>query len=100
MPETACAGVDITATMGCTSASSTAVSTTDSAMNSVTVLPMAAEAFSVLPAPTACPMLTVEPMASPTSITVSMCITCEPTDTAVVLATPSNWPMMNRSAMP
>ena len=27
-------------------------------------------------------------------------VSCEPTDTAVVLATPSNWPMMNRSAMP
>ena len=39
-------------------------------------------------------------MASPTSMTVIMCMTCEPTDTAVVLATPSNWPTMNRSAMP
>ena len=45
-------------------------------------------------------METVAPIASPTIITVSMCITCEPMETAVVLATPSNCPMMNRSAMP
>ena len=45
-------------------------------------------------------MVTVEPMASPTSMTVIMCMTWLPTETAVVLATPSNWPMMNRSAMP
>ena len=45
-------------------------------------------------------MLTVVPMARPTIITVSICITCEPMETAVVLATPSNCPMMNRSAMP
>ena len=51
-------------------------------------------------APTAWPIETVEPMARPTIITVSMCITWEPTDTAVVLATPSNWPMIKRSAMP
>ena len=40
------------------------------------------------------------PMASPTIMTVSICITWEPMDTAVVLATPSNWPMINRSAIP
>ena len=45
-------------------------------------------------------MLTVEPIARPTIMTVSICMTCEPTETAVVLATPSNWPMMNRSASP
>lgn len=39
-------------------------------------------------------------MASPTSMTVSMCMTCEPMETAVVAATPSYWPTMNRSAMP
>ena len=33
-------------------------------------------------------------------MTVSMCMTWLPMDTAVVLATPSYWPMMNRSAMP
>ena len=31
-------------------------------------------------------MFTVAPMASPTIITVSMCMTCDPTDTAVVSA--------------
>ena len=45
-------------------------------------------------------MVTVVPMARPTIITVIICITWLPTDTAVVLATPLNCPMMNRSAMP
>ena len=40
------------------------------------------------------------PMASPTIITVSICMTCDPTETAVVSATPLNCPMMNKSAMP
>ena len=81
------------------SASSSAVSARDSSMKSVTVLPMA-EAVRFLSPPVACAMLTVAPIARPTSMTVSMCITCEPMETAVVLATPSNWPMMKRSAMP
>ena len=72
----------------------------DRARKRVTVLPTAAEAPARSFPPTARAMDTVEPMARPTIITVSMCITWEPTDTAVVLATPSNWPMMNRSAMP
>ena len=45
-------------------------------------------------------MDTVVPIASSTIITVSMCITCEPTDTAVVASTPAYCPMINRSAMP
>jgi len=45
-------------------------------------------------------MDTVVPIASPTSMTVSICITCEPTDTAVVASTPAYCPMINRSAMP
>ena len=69
-------------------------------MNSVTVLPMQAAARRRSLPPTACATFTVVPMARPTSMTVIMCMTCEPTDTAVVLATPSNWPTMNRSAMP
>ena len=64
------------------------------------MLPMLRAARFMSRAPTAWPMETVEPMARPTIMTVSMCITWEPTDTAVVLATPSNWPMMKRSAMP
>lgn len=34
------------------------------------------------------------------SSTVSICMICEPMETAVVPATPSNCPIMNRSAMP
>ena len=90
----------MTVTIGRTSSSSAAVSTSESAMKSETVLPTSCAARLRSPAPTACPMLTVVPMASPTIITVSICITCEPTDTAVVAATPSYCPMMNRSAMP
>ena len=44
-------------------------------MKSVTVLPMAAEASFFAPRPVACAMLTVAPIASPTSMTVSICIT-------------------------
>ena len=80
--------------------SKAAASTRERPRNSVTVLPVEAETRFRSPQPTACPMLTVVPMARPTIITVSMCITWEPTATAVVLAFPSNWPMMNRSAMP
>ena len=53
VPSTASAGVDITETMGSTSSTSAAVSTTETSMNSVTVLPMAAEACFLSPAPTA-----------------------------------------------
>ena len=87
-------------TMPCRNTSRPAVSTTDSPINSVTVLPMSAAMRFLLPPPTSWPMLTVAPMARPTSITVIIYITCEPMETAVVLATPSNWPMINRSAMP
>ena len=90
----------MTAVMGRTSRSSTAVSASDTTANSVTVLPVAFAASARLPAPTARAMETVVPMASPTSMTVSMCMTCEPMETAVVAATPSYWPTMNRSAMP
>ena len=100
VPSTAASGVDMTATMGRTASSSAAVSTAERARNSTAVLPTQAEARRRSPAPTACAMFTVEPMASPTIITVSMCMTCDPTDTAVVSATAPNWPMMNRSAMP
>lgn len=100
MPSTASAGVDMTATMGRTQASSPAVNTSESPKNSVTVLPVTAAAWRRSPAPTARPMQTVVPMASPTIMTVSICMTWLPMDTAVVLATPSNWPTMNRSAIP
>ena len=45
-------------------------------------------------------METVAPIAKPTSMTVSICMTWEPTDTAVVAATGANCPMMKRSASP
>ena len=64
------------------------------------MFPAAREASFRSPAPVARPMVTVVPMASPTIITVSMCITWEPIDTAVVPSAPWNCPMMNRSASP
>ena len=100
VPRTASSGVDMTETMGRTRSSKSAVSASETAMKSVTVLPMSSAVRRRSPAPTAWPTLTVVPMARPTIITVSMCITWEPMETAVVLATPSNWPMMKRSAMP
>ena len=100
VPETASAGVDMTAVMRCTSKSKTTVSRAEIPPKSVTVLPTARAALFSSPAPTACAMVTLVPMARPTSITVSMCMTCEPMETAVVAATGSNWPTMKRSAMP
>lgn len=100
MPLTASAGVDMTETIGLTRRSSTAVRATDTPKKSVTVLPTHFEALLRSLPPTACPTLTVVPIARPTIITVSICITCEPIDTAVVAAVPSNWPMIKRSAMP
>ena len=99
-PATASAGVDMTPTMGPTHASSTAVSTTESPINSTVVLPIFSAIRRRFRPPTAWAMVTVEPMARPTIITVSMCITWLPMDTAVVPATFSYWPMINRSAMP
>ena len=45
-------------------------------------------------------MATVAPTESPTIMTVSMCMTWLPMDTAVMAAAPSYWPMMKRSARP
>ena len=100
VPKTASSGVDITITTGFTRHISSIVKGMDIAMKSVAVLPITSDAFFLSPAPTACPIFTVAPMASPTIITVSMCITWLPTETAVVPATPSNCPIMNRSAIP
>ena len=85
---------------GRTDAKSKTVKTTERLKNSTAVFPTFCDTCFFLPPPTACPMLTVVPIARPTIITVSICITCEPTDTAVVLATPSNCPTMNKSAIP
>ena len=101
VPATASAGVDMTDTMGYTNRSSTSVKHHGQGHEQmVAVLPTALAARWRFSPPTAWAMVTVEPMASPTSMTVIMCMTWLPTETAVVLATPSNWPMMNRSAMP
>ena len=56
--------------------------------NSVTVLPMIRAASSGLCEPTARPIFTVAPIARPTIMTVSMCMTWLPMDTAVVLSMP------------
>ena len=52
------------------------------------------------PAPTAWPMRTVVPMANPSRITVNMCMTWLPMDTAVMVAEPLYNPVINRSAIP
>lgn len=96
VPSTASAGVDITATIGRTMQRKNAIIAAETIQNKITVLPMVCEIFFLFFAPTACPMVTVVPIASPTIITVSICITWLPTETAVVLATPSNCPTMNR----
>lgn len=51
------------------------------AIKSSTVFPMSCAACFRFSAPTACAMLTVVPIASPTIITVSICMTCEPMET-------------------
>ena len=66
VPSAASAGVDIIETMGSTRTSSRRVTPADTAINSVAVLPMMREAFSRSFAPTARPMVTVDPIASPT----------------------------------
>ena len=100
VPITASCGVDITVTIGFVSKSSTVISTRATPINRITVFPIPSATRFLSLLPIACPMLTVVPMASPTSITVIICMTCEPMDTAVVLATPSNCPMINKSAIP
>ena len=100
VPETASAGTDMTRVIGLTRNSSPTVNTTETDRKSVMVLPIAREACFLLPAPTACPIITVPPIARPTIITVSICITWLPIETAVVLSTPLNCPIMNRSAIP
>ena len=48
--------------------------TTESDMKRTAEFPIPQEMFFLFPAPTACPMLTVVPIASPTIMTVSMCM--------------------------
>ena len=97
---TASSGVDMMATMCGNAMTITAASATDTPRNSVTVLPMERDAACMSRPPTARAIVIVVPIARPTMMTVTMCMTWLPMDTAVMLAAPWNWPMIKRSAMP
>ena len=75
VPAAASCGVDMTLTMPFTEKNKTIVNTIESIINNVTVFPVSAAALFLSLAPIACPILTVAPIARPTIITVSMCIT-------------------------
>ena len=83
-----------------TSISKTAARRTLPPRKRATVLPIVCAALSIRFSPTARPTATVVPIASPTIITVSICMTCEPIETAVTEAVESNCPMIKRSAIP
>ena len=100
VPSTASAGVDITLTIGLTAAINTTINTRAIPMNMVTVFPIASDAFLQSFAPMQRPIITVAPIASPTSMTVSICMIWLPIDTAVVLLTRPNCPTINKSAIP
>lgn len=70
MPAAASAGVETAKTIALRKTSSKSVSTEESPINSVTVLPVKSAALRLSLPPIACPILTVAPMASPTIITV------------------------------
>ena len=65
-----------------------------------TVCPMVQLTYTASPYPTARAMAMDVPMESPTRTTVTICMIWLPTATAVMLAGPSNWPMITRSAIP
>jgi hypothetical protein len=98
--ENASGGVNIIAAIGFTAMSNTIMIMTDKDINRVIVFPMADDASSCFPAPTARPISTVAPIARPTIMTVIICITWLATETAVILSTPLNCPTINRSAIP
>ena len=75
MPATASSGVEMSRTIGSTRPTSAAASTTEPTIKRVTVLPMTFAACFLSPAPTDRPMQTVVPIATPTNITVIICIT-------------------------
>lgn len=68
-------GVEMSATTDLTDKSRMAVSTPEKNRKRVAVLPTAFAAFSRSPEPIVCPMLTVLPIARPTRMTVSICMT-------------------------
>lgn len=88
MPDTAPAGTDIASTTGFTRTSSAPAAATDSVKNSVTVFPTVSDASLSCFAPAACPVAIVDPMARPTIMTVIICMTWLPTETAVMLPAP------------
>ena len=100
VPETASFGMPITPTRGLTRIRSSIVHTAESVMNKVIVLPTADAVFFLSPAPAALPITTVVPIASPTIITVIMCIIWLPLVIAVIASTPLNLPVIYKSAIP
>ena len=74
-PSTASSGVAMTDTIVLTESSNNTVHTIERDINNTAVFPTARFTFSFSFAPAARPIMTVEPIASPTIITVSMCIT-------------------------
>ena len=74
VPATASCGVAIRTTIGFTSTTSMTVNATAIPIKSVMVLPMIFSACSMHFAPTLCPIVTVVPIASPTIMTVIMCM--------------------------
>lgn len=97
---TASAGVSITSVIKFTESRSPIVSAAANTAKNTTEAPTVFAAPRSSPAPTYLPIRTVAPMAKPTIITVSMCITWLPTATAVVVPEPLYRPTTNRSAMP
>lgn len=100
MLSTASAGVDITDTMGLMHRVRITADNTERLKNKTTVFPIAANIRFSFFAPASWPMETVVPMASPTIITVIICMIWLPMETAVVLSTASNCPTIYRSAIP
>ena len=79
---------------------STTVRTIEIPINRTIELPIYPAIFFVSFAPRDLDIMTVVPMASPTSTTVSICMTCEPIDTADTVSAPLNCPAIKRSAIP
>ena len=97
---TASAGVDMAFTMGSMHKVSNTAAATERLKNKVTVFPIVTSTCFSFFAPVSWPMETVVPIASPTIITVIICIIWLPIETAVVLSTALNCPTIYRSAIP
>ena len=99
-PGTASGGVDSRCTIGCVSPSRANVAAAAIIVKRETVFPIARRMPSSSSAPTKRPIMTVVPMARPTIMTVTMCMTCEPIETAEMTSAPLKRPAMSRSASP